>query len=71
MTAAPLTIALNGAPHELALPCTLAQLLEQLGLDRRTVVVEHNRGIIRRDALDGVVIADGDAVEIVHFVGGG
>jgi thiamine biosynthesis protein ThiS len=35
------------------------------------VVVEHNRRIVRRDALDGFPLAAGDAVELIHFVGGG
>jgi thiamine biosynthesis protein ThiS len=50
---------------------SLSDLLAHLGLDRRAVVVEHNRVIVRRDALDDAVVADGDVVEIVHFVGGG
>jgi thiamine biosynthesis protein ThiS len=35
------------------------------------VVVEHNRRIVRRDGLAGAVLAGGDEVELVHFVGGG
>jgi len=35
------------------------------------VVVEHNRRIVRRDALGTTRLAEGDAVELVHFVGGG
>lgn len=50
---------------------TLLDLLAQLELDPRTVVVEHNRRIVRRPALGDVRIAAGDAVELVHFVGGG
>ena len=50
---------------------TLLDLLAQLELDPRTVVVEHNRRIVRRPALGDVRIATGDAVELVHFVGGG
>ena len=50
---------------------TVAQLLTELGLDARAVVVELNRTIIRRAAVGATPIAEGDAVEIVHFVGGG
>ena len=50
---------------------TLLDLLAQLELDPRSVVVEHNRRIVRRPALGDVQIASGDAVELVHFVGGG
>jgi thiamine biosynthesis protein ThiS len=50
---------------------TLLDLLNELELDPRTVVVEHNRRIVRRAALGEVLVAPGDAVELVHFVGGG
>lgn len=65
------TIALNGIARDIPAPCTLAELLQHLGLDPQVVVVEHNRAIIRRDGLAAVSIAEGDVVEIVHFVGGG
>jgi thiamine biosynthesis protein ThiS len=35
------------------------------------VVVELNRSIVRRPALESTPVEDGDAVELVHFVGGG
>jgi thiamine biosynthesis protein ThiS len=50
---------------------TLLELLSELQLDPRAVVVEHNRRIVRRPALGDVRVAPGDAVELVHFVGGG
>jgi thiamine biosynthesis protein ThiS len=49
----------------------LLELLEQLELDPRTVVVEHNQRIVRRPVLTDVQLAEGDVVEVVHFVGGG
>lgn len=51
---------------------TLSGLLQLHDLDPRLVVVEHNRAILRdRDAYDLVTLADGDVLELVHFVGGG
>jgi thiamine biosynthesis protein ThiS len=50
---------------------TLLDLLTQLELDPRTVVVEHNRRVVRRPVLGEVTVAPGDAIELVHFVGGG
>jgi thiamine biosynthesis protein ThiS len=35
------------------------------------VVVERNRSIVPRDAYGSTLLAEGDALEIVHFVGGG
>jgi thiamine biosynthesis protein ThiS len=61
----------NGESRAVSEGTTLAGLLAQLGLDPRAVVVEHNRRIVRREALDGVRLSGGDAVELIHFVGGG
>jgi thiamine biosynthesis protein ThiS len=46
-------------------------LLDRLGLDGRGVVVELNRRIVRRPEHTRTPLQDGDAVELVHFVGGG
>jgi thiamine biosynthesis protein ThiS len=64
-------IMVNGEPRRVPGPATVADLLRQLSLDPRTVVVELNRQIVRRPQLQETVLADGDAVELVHFVGGG
>jgi len=64
-------VAVNGESRAVPTGTTLRGLLEQLGLDPRAVVVEHNRRIVRRDGLAQVVLAGGDAIELVHFVGGG
>ena len=66
-----LSVVVNGEPRTIAAPATLLDLLSRLGLDPRTVVVEHNREIVRRPRLGETALADGDAVELVHFVGGG
>lgn len=66
-----LEILVNGDPRHLPGPATAADLLRHLGLDPRTVVVELNRKIVRRLQLNDTALADGDAVELVHFVGGG
>jgi thiamine biosynthesis protein ThiS len=66
-----LEIMVNGEPRHVPGPATAADLLRHLGLDPRTVVVELNRQIVRRPQLDDTALADGDAVELVHFVGGG
>lgn len=66
-----LRLIVNGEPRNLAGPATLSTLLASLELDPRMVVVELNREIIRRPRLAEVALADGDQVELVHFVGGG
>ena len=64
-------IVVNGEPRRVTGSSTLLDLLETLGLDPRTVVVELNREIVRRPRLGETRLAAGDAVELVHFVGGG
>ncbi|HET8633694.1 MAG TPA: sulfur carrier protein ThiS [Gemmatimonadales bacterium] len=71
MSTLELTVTLNGEPRALAAPLSLEGLLQQLGLDPRAVVVEHNRRIVRRAQLAETAVAQGDAIEVVHFVGGG
>ena len=66
-----LEIMVNGESRQVPGPASVADLLRHLGLDPRTVVVELNREIVRRPRLDETTLADGDAVELVHFVGGG
>jgi thiamine biosynthesis protein ThiS len=68
---AAIEIVVNGETRAVPAGTTLLALLRQLELDPRAVVVEHNRGIVRRPALDDVTVAPGDAIELVHFVGGG
>ena len=64
-------ITLNGEPRHVPADGTLEDLLRHLALDPRTVVVEHNRTIVRRPSLGATPLAAGDAVELIHFVGGG
>jgi thiamine biosynthesis protein ThiS len=65
------TIILNGEAFDVVGPLTVAELLAQLGIDARRVAVEHNLTVLKRAAFDSTAIQQGDAVEIVNFVGGG
>jgi thiazole synthase len=66
-----LAITVNGEPRRVPAPATIADLLRHLNLDPRAVVVELNRQIVRRPQLAETRLAEGDTVELVHFVGGG
>ena len=68
---AAMRIEVNGKARTVERGRTVRELLEELGLDPRLVVVERNRQIVRRDALGEARLRDGDSLEIVHFVGGG
>lgn len=64
-------IRVNGKPRSVDRGGTVADLLTELELDGRTVVVELNRQIVRRNELSEVELQAGDVIELVHFVGGG
>ncbi len=61
----------NGEPQRVPDGTTAAGLLQQLGIRPERVVVELNLTILKRDQLTLTMLAPGDRVEIVHFVGGG
>ena len=64
------SIILNGAPHRSA-AATIADLVRELDLAPEKVAVERNGAIVPRSTLAEAVLAEGDTLEIVHFVGGG
>jgi thiazole synthase len=66
-----LSITLNGDPRRIAPGTSIAALLAALDLPAEKVAVERNLAIVPRSTFADVVLADGDALEIVHFVGGG
>jgi thiamine biosynthesis protein ThiS len=64
-------IRINGEEREIAGGLSIAGLLEELKIRPGRVVVELNRNIVAREAHSSTLLDDGDALEIVHFVGGG
>ena len=64
------SIILNGDERQVRAG-SIADLVASLGLDVKKVAVERNREIVPRSTLAEVALAEGDALEIVHFVGGG
>jgi thiazole synthase len=67
---AQLNLTVNGEPRRTA-AATIAALVGELGLKPEKVAVEHNGTIAPRSTLAEAALADGDVLEIVHFVGGG
>ncbi|CAM3551841.1 MULTISPECIES: sulfur carrier protein ThiS [Brevibacillus] len=65
-------ITLNGKQVELTEEVqTIRGLLASYQLLEKIVVVEQNGEILDRTKYEEKTIADGDRIEIVHFVGGG
>jgi thiamine biosynthesis protein ThiS len=71
MAMAQIGITLNGEPRSVAAGQSIAALVTGIGLDPAKVAVERNLEIVPRSTLADVLLADGDQLEIVHFVGGG
>ena len=61
----------NGKEREVQSGLSVHELVESLDLNPRLIVVELNREILNRDQFKDVRVSEGDAVELVHFVGGG
>jgi len=64
-------LTVNGETREAPQGATLADLLASLEIDGRRVAVERNREIAPKSLWSQIVLAEGDQLEIVQFVGGG
>ena len=64
-------LTINGETRAFADVTDVAGLVAALGLDTRKVAVERNLEIVPRSAYAQTPIAEGDRIEIVHFIGGG
>lgn len=62
---------INGEAKEVNDGLTIGELLTSLGLDRELVAVERNQKIVPRAEHGNTALREGDAIEIVRFVGGG
>ncbi len=64
-------LVINGDDQLVDGPITLSGLIEHLGMKPDRVAVELNLDIVPRQQWVETQLADGDRLEIVHFVGGG
>jgi thiamine biosynthesis protein ThiS len=64
-------IRVNGDVIRLPAPANVASLLAHMQLQGDRVAVERNRAIVSRVQWESTALESGDALEIVHFVGGG
>ena len=65
-----ISLTVNGEPRRTS-AANVAELVRELGLVPEKLAVEHNGIIAPRSRLGETQLADGDVLEIVHFVGGG
>ena len=64
-------VQLNGKSREVRDRSTLDDLVSELSLTPSRIAIELNQQVVRRDKWITTSLADGDRIEIVHFVGGG
>lgn len=64
-------VVINGQERTIAEGTTVATLIVELGLGDRRVAVEKNREVVPRAQHASTVVAAGDKLELVTFVGGG
>jgi thiamine biosynthesis protein ThiS len=64
-------VTVNDEPRTLPAGATVADLVAALGLGPRRIAVEVNQIVVPRATYAERVLTDGDAIEIIHFVGGG
>ena len=67
------TLKINGVEKKFpdALPATVADLLEQMGIDAATVVAEIDGQIVERKKFARTQLHKGQTIELVRFVPGG
>ena len=66
-----IAVQVNGESRAVPAGCSISGMLREIGIDPRKVAVERNLEVVPRSTLDEVAVNEGDAFEIVHFVGGG
>jgi sulfur carrier protein len=64
-------VVINGETRTVLHGTTVASLIGELGLEDRRVAVERNREVVPRAQHATTVLAAGDRLELVTFVGGG
>jgi sulfur carrier protein len=64
-------VVINGHHRSVAQGTTVSVLIGDLGLAGKPVAVERNREVVPRAQHSSTVLAAGDQLEVVTFVGGG
>lgn len=64
-------ITVNGEVREIDAGITLEIFVQTLSNDPRGIAIERNREIVPKSQHGSVILKDGDALEVVQFVGGG
>lgn len=61
---------INGC-EQAAIGKSVADVIEEMDIDIRTIAVELNEEIVSKADYDSTTLKEGDVLEVVSFVGGG
>lgn len=64
-------ITLNGKISEFSKNITISELVKEKNLKPEVIVIEYNKRILKTGEWPGIILKDGDNLEIVSFVVGG
>lgn len=64
-------VKVNGESREMKDGATLYDVIHTLGLEERVMAAAVNMQIVKQDVWKSAVLNDGDAIELLDFVGGG
>jgi len=64
-------LTINGEMRQMEEGASVAALMLMLGINPTQIAVERNGGIVPKSAYGEVMLEDGDALEVVQFIGGG
>ncbi len=63
---------LNGKAHEIKAGLSLINLIEDLGLsERKAIAIALNGEVLKKGDYAGLILSEGDSLEIVKAIGGG
>ena len=66
-----MTITVNGQSRELDEALTLTELIKNIGLSEKHVVIEYNLEPLERKSYESTRVKEGDNIEIVTMMAGG
>ena len=66
-----IAVTINGKPVQLEDSVSLEQFLDERDVDPKFVAVAYNGNVLQKEDYNGIVLNEGDVVEIVQPVGGG
>lgn len=64
-------VLINGETKEISNELNLSDLLKHFSLPSERIAIELNKEVVRKKDWENIKIAEGDKLEVIHFVGGG